>query len=285
MVWVSILVTLAFATQLPKLTADPDPESLLSSFEGEEYALIQQQFQEWFGKRREAVLILVEADDVLSRETLQQIHDLSLYFADKPWVDKVAGITTLNIPRRVKGAPDDGDGDLDGLEEVGGPEDEGDLDDLDSLDDLDALDEADAQGDLEDDVFNALLDIIESDPERFPDGIAKVGPALSAELRTDPIVEGTEVTEEEAAELASAIAGNPLLVGRLIDEDHTVAGIALQLPELGPREMRKAMDELREGLELPEFQDIQLHVGGLPYLRSVIVSKMRSDNLRLTGHR
>jgi hypothetical protein len=168
---------------------------------------------------------------------------------------------------------------------VGGPEDEGDLDDLDSLDDLDALDEADgeanAQGDLEDDVFNALLDIIESDPERFPDGIAKVGPALSAELRTDPIVEGTEVTEEEAAELASAIAGNPLLVGRLIDEDHTVAGIALQLPELGPREMRKAMDELRAGLELPEFQDIQLHVGGLPYLRSVIVSKMREDNLRL----
>jgi predicted RND superfamily exporter protein len=283
-VWVSVLVTLAFTTQIPKLTADPAPESLLSSFEGEEYALIQQRFQEWFGKRREAVLILVEADDVLSRETLQQIHDLSLYFADKPWVERVAGITTLNIPRRVKGAPDDGDGDLDGLEEVDDPEDEGDLDDLDSLDDLDdldTLDEADAQGDLEDDVFNALLDIIESDPERFPDGIAKVGPALSAELRTSPIVEGTEVTDEEAAELASAIAGNPLLVGRLIDEDHTVAGVALQLPELGPREMRKAMDELRAGLELPEFQDIQLHVGGLPYLRSVIVSKMRADNLRL----
>ena len=45
MVWVSVLLTLAFATQIPKLTADPDPESLLSSFEGEEYALIQQRFQ------------------------------------------------------------------------------------------------------------------------------------------------------------------------------------------------------------------------------------------------
>jgi len=281
-VWVSVLVTLAFATQIPKLTADPAPESLLSSFEGEEYALIQQRFQDWFGKRREAVLILVEADDVLSRETLQQIHDLSLYFADKPWVEKVAGITTLNIPRRVKAATDDGDGDLDdldGLEEVGGPEDEGDLDDLDSLDEEE--DEVDAQGDLEDDAFDALLDIIESDPDRFPGGIAEVGPALSAELQTDPIVQGAEVTEEEAAELAEAIAGNPLLVGRLIDEDHTVAGVALQLPELDPREMRKAMDELREGLERPEFQDIELHVGGLPYLRSVIVSKMREDNLRL----
>jgi predicted RND superfamily exporter protein len=284
-VWVAVLVTLAFATQIPKLTADPAPESLLSSFEGEEYALIQQRFQEWFGKRREAVLILVEADDVLSRDTLQQIHDLSLYFADKPWVKRVAGITTLNIPRRVKATEADEGGDLeelDGLEEVGGPDDDDDLDDLDDLDSLDAAEEEPtAKVTLGGDSFNALLDIIESDPERFPGGIGRVGPALSAELQTDSIVKGTEVTEEEAAELAEALAGNAMLVGRLIDEDHTVAGIALQLPELGPREMRKAMDELREGLERPEFQDIELHVGGLPYLRSVIVSKMREDNLRL----
>ena len=39
---VSVLTALAFATQIPKLKADPAPESLLSSFEGEEYALIQQ---------------------------------------------------------------------------------------------------------------------------------------------------------------------------------------------------------------------------------------------------
>ena len=284
-VWISVLVTVAFTTQIPKLTADPSPESLLSSFEGEEYALIQQRFEEWFGKRREAVLILVEADDVLARDTLQQIHDISLYFAEKPWVEKVAGITTLNIPRRVKVAPDDAPGeldDLDGLQEVGGPGDEGDLDDLDDLDSLDeSEDKPDAQGNLEDASFNALLDIIESDPDRFPGGIAKVGPALSAELHTDPLVEGTEVTEEEAVELAGAISSNPLLVGRLIDEDHTVAGIALQLHELDPKEMRAAMDDLRESLERPEFQDIDVHVGGLPYLRSVIVSKMRADNLRL----
>ena len=290
-VWASVLITLAFATQIPKLTADPAPESLLSSFEGEEYALIQQRFQEWFGKRREAVLILVEADDVLTRDTLQQIHDISLYFEEKPWVENVAGITTLNIPRRVKGASDGEVGDLDdlddldGLQEVGGPDDGGGLDDLDDLDDLDSLDEPDdkpeTQGVLEDAVFNALLDIIESDPERFPGGIAEVGPALSAELKTDPIVEGTEVTEEEAGELAAALLSNPLLVGRLIDEDHTVAGIALQLPELGPKEMQRAMSDLHDSLERPEFQGIKVHVGGLPYLRSVIVCKMRSDNLRL----
>ena len=291
MVALAVLAALAFATQIPKLKADPNPEALLSSFEGEEYALIQKNFEEWFGKRREAVLILVEADDVLSRDSLQRIHDISLYFADKSWVDKVAGLTTLNIPRRVKGEPEDDEGDLDslddldGLEEVGG-EDEGDLDDLDSLDDLDDLDsldaeKPDAQADLEDASFNALLDIIESDPERFPNGIAEVGPALSAELKVDPIVQGSEVTEEEAAELKEAIEGNPLLVGRLIDDDHTLAGIALQLPELGPREMQRAMNDLHDSLERPELQDVELHVGGLPYLRSVIVSKMRQDNLRL----
>ncbi len=287
---VSVLTALGFATQIPKLKADPAPESLLSSFEGEEYALIQQRFEEWFGKRREAVLILVEADDVLSRDTLQQIHDISLYFADKPWVEKVAGLTTLNIPRRVKDATDEEVGDLDDLDDLDGleevtDEDADGLDDLDDLDDLDSLDldedDIDPQGDLEDAAFNALLDIIESDPERFPGGIAEVGPALSAELKTDAIVEGTEVTEEEAAQLAEALEGNPLLVGRLIDDDHTLAGIALQLPELGPREMQRAMKDLRKSLERPELEGVKLHVGGLPYLRSVIVAKMREDNLRL----
>ena len=130
-------------------------------------------------------------------------------------------------------------------------------------------------------MFDALLDIIESDPERFPGGIGVVGPALSAELKTDPIVEGAVVTEEEARELSKAVEGNPLLVGRLIDDEHTLAGIALQLPELDPREMQKAMNDLRASLESPELQNVDLHVGGLPYLRSVIVSKMREDNLRL----
>jgi len=282
-VWAWILLAVAFATQIPKVTADPAPESLLSSFEGDEYALIQKRFEEWFGKRREAVLILVESDDVLSRETLQQIHDLSLDFQAKPWVENVASLTTLSIPRRVKAEPTDGNrGDVQGLEEVGGPDDGGDLDDLDDLDSLDAApQEPDAKAGLEDAAFNALLDIIESDPDRFPGGIAKVGPALSTELKTDPIVQGTVVTDEDAAKLAQAIQGNPLLVGRLIDEDHTLAGIALQLRDLDPRQMREAMEELRTGLEQPQFRGMDVHVGGLPYLRSVIVSKMREDNLRL----
>jgi len=280
---VSVLTALAFATQIPKLKADPAPESLLSSFEGEEYALIQKRFEEWFGKRREAVLILVEADDVLSRDSLQKIHDISLYFEQKPWVENVAGLTTLNIPRRVKAPEERDDLDLGGLEEVE-DEESGDLDDLDDVDDLDSLDAetTDAQADLEDAQFNALLDIIEADPDRFPGGIAAVGPALSEELKTDPIVRGTEVTEEEAIELADALEGNPLLTGRLIDDDHTLAGIALQLPELGPREMQRAMKDLRSSLDdLERIEGVELHVGGLPYLRSVIVQKMREDNFRL----
>ncbi|MEM7135441.1 MAG: MMPL family transporter [Myxococcota bacterium] len=284
-VGVTVLVTLAFASQIPKLRADPAPESLLSSFEGEEYAVIQKRFQEWFGKRRTAVLLLVEADDVLSRDSLQDIHDLSLYFAEKPWVDKVASVTTLNIPRREKDPEGDDPGGLEEIEIVeddAGLDDLDDLDDLDNLDDLDSLDEGNGEdANLQDEAFDALLDIIESDPERFPGGIAVAGPALAAELKTDPIVVEAEVTEAEAEELSRAIDDNPLLLGRLIDEDHTLAGVALQLPELGPREMRNAMADLRRDLARPEFEDITVHVGGLPYLRSVIVEKMRRDNLRL----
>jgi len=282
MVWAWVLLTIACATQIPKLKADPAPESLLSSFEGDEYTLRRQHFEQWFGKPGRTVLILVESEDVLSRQTLQQIQDLSLYFEAKPWVEKATSITTLHIPRRVKQASSGGNEEQGGLEEVGGTGEGGGLEDLDDLDSLDEVgDESQTQGDLNDDAFNALLDIIESDPDRFPGGIAKVGPALSAELKTSPIVKGTHVTEAEAVELAKAIQSDPLLVGRLIDDEHTLAAIALQLPNLGPREMRQAMDDLREDLKRPEFQDIDVHVGGLPYLRSVIVSKMRRDNLRL----
>lgn len=282
---VVLLLTAALATQIPKLRADPAPESLLSSYKGGKYESIQASFEQWFGARRRAVLLLIEAPDVLAPSALQSIHNLSRHFAEKPWVEHVDSITTLNIPRRVQGAETEEDEDgptLDELDELAEIDTEGDGEEADELD-LDALEESDTmnKGDMEDAMFNALLDIIESDPARFEGGIAVVGPKLSEEVKADVIIKDDTVTEEEAAELSEAIQGASLLKGRLIDEDRTVTAIALSLADLGPREMRTAMDELREDIEEPQFQGVEIHLGGLPYLRSVIVDKMREDNLRL----
>ena len=257
-----LTVTALFASQIPKIQTDPAPENLLSSFEdpGEQ---ITDQFREWFGESDRVIVLLVQAKDVLKEQPLQYVHDLSRHFKNEPWVKRVDSLTVLNLPRRVEG----------------GASEEDDLD----LDDLDAIEEewdTETQDDFETDVMNALLDIIESDPVRFPDGISAVGPKLADELKTDPVIDGEKVTADKVQETKDALAKSPLLVGRLISRDATIAAVALHLQELDPNQMQNSMEALRTDLNArPPPTGVNVYIGGLPYLRSEIVANMRKDNL------
>ena len=260
-----LATTAAFASQIPNIQTDPAPENLLSSFEdpGEH---ISTQFQEWFGTSDKVIVLLVEAENVLSVEPLQYVHGLSRHFKDEPWVERVDSLTVLNLPRRVEGGS------------AGKDED----DDFD-LDDLDAEEtewNSETQDDFEADVMDALLDIIESDPQRFPDGIAAIGPKLADELKTDPVIQGATVTEENAEEAKAALANSPLLVGRLISRDGTIAAVALHLKDMKANQMLDATEALRSDLKTrPPPSGMSVYIGGLPYLRSEIVSNMRKDNM------
>ena len=259
-----LVVLLGFASQIPRIETDPAPENLLSSFEdpGEH---ITNKFHTWFGETSKVVVLLVQADNVLKVQPLQYVHALSRHFSDEPWINRVDSITVLNLPRRVAGGAADEDIDLDDIE------------------DLDALEEswdAETQDDFEQDVMDALLDIIESDPERFPDGIQGLGPKLADELKTDPVITDAKVTEDKVGEVKEAFAQSPLLVGRLISRDNTIAAVALHLKDLDSNEMLTAVEALRSDLKvLPPPDGVQVHIGGLPYLRSEIVSNMRRDNM------
>jgi predicted RND superfamily exporter protein len=251
-----LVLTLGLASQIPKIETEPAVENLISSFEGRKRDATSELAQ-WFGPERKVILLLVEADDVLEPKQLERIHDLSLRFSKKPWVDHVDSITDTPIAHRVPKEPEE--------EEVP-TEDSLDLDDLDTLE----------EEETDSDVFNALLDIIESDPERFSGGIARLGPELSAELQTAPIISQETVTTEQAAELEQALEAAPLLTGRLISKDRTVAAIVLHLKDLTAEETLSAARETEADLEATG-----VHIGGLPYLRSTIIEKMRLDNLRL----
>ncbi|GEM_PF-535009 len=313
---VLLLVTAGLASQIPKIQVDPSVENLISSFEEGEGETVSERFHADFGDTDRVMLVLVEADEgVLAREPLQYLDEVVQELGRQEWIEEVVSMTRTPLPRRVveeDAAPEPG-GSLDDLEGELGLDDlegemglEGDapgdgpglddlegemgLDDLEGemgLDDLEAEmgDDApagDAQGELQAVVVDALVSIVEADPERFPGGFQELGPRLQREVKVDAIVDGDEVTAEDVEELRASLAQSPMIKGRLLSEDGTLAVAALFLKPAEAREMREHVGELRTYLEgHPTPLGVEWHLGGLPYIRTSIVENIRQDQLML----
>ncbi|MFW5920865.1 MAG: efflux RND transporter permease subunit, partial [Polyangiales bacterium] len=96
----------------------------------------------------------------------------------------------------------------------------------------------------------------------------------------DPVVEGDEITEAESEELRRVLSDAPLVEGRLVSQDGTVAVVALQLDVGDDRHetVTTAIESIDAHIadnEPPKGADV--HIGGLPYLRSSMVQKMKTD--------
>ncbi len=280
-----LLGAAALASQIPKIEADPAAENLIASFEGLDHS-VGERFRESFGDTSRVMVVLVEADDVLAVPPLQYLHDVAGHLGGQSWVERAETLTTMNLPRREEKEREvlnldqlleDEDG---GDDDLGGDED---LDDLGGDEDLSAdADEDDDDYGFDPDVVDSLVTIIESDPDRFPGGLSRLGPTLSNELQYDAAVEGDTVTEEDAAQIRNALRYTRLLNGRMISEDRRVAVVAVFLADVSHKEMRRHMVELNAHLvATPPPSGAKVHIGGLPYLRSSIVDKMRSDQLVL----
>ncbi|MCB9632350.1 MAG: MMPL family transporter [Sandaracinus sp.] len=257
---------------------DPSVENLISSYEGEALGeRIAERFRADFGDTDRVMMVLVEAPDVLQREPLQYLHDVTRHVTEEDWVDRVVSLTETPMPRRI--TPVEETGGFDDLEEeLGGGDDEG-GGGFDSLEE--ELDQPD-QDDFAPGVVDALVSLVEADPERFPGGFRELGLRLQRELVTDPVVEGDTVTDEDVTELRDALGESGLVDGRLVSRDRTLAVSALFLKSIAPKEMRKRVAELRDWLAAnPPPEGIKVHLGGLPYLRSAIVENIRSDQLML----
>ncbi|MEZ4250503.1 MAG: efflux RND transporter permease subunit [Polyangiales bacterium] len=265
-------------SQIPKIQVDPSVENLISSYEGEALGeRIAERFRADFGDTDRVMMVLVEAPDVLQREPLQYLHDVTRHVTEEDWVDRVVSLTETPMPRRI--TPVEETGGFDDLEEeLGGGDDEG-GGGFDSLEE--ELDQPD-QDDFAPGVVDALVSLVEADPERFPGGFRELGLRLQRELVTDPVVDGDTVTDEDVAELRDALGQSGLVDGRLVSRDRTLAVSALFLKSIAPKEMRKRVAELRDWLAAnPPPEGIKVHLGGLPYLRSAIVENIRSDQLML----
>jgi uncharacterized protein len=265
-----VAVTVFFGTQIRHLEADPAPERLLASYDADDGQLFSlQEFQRTFGSTDRVMVLVLQADDVLAIDKVRYLHQLSRHFRDQPWVDRAESLTLLPLPRIRHDDPEAAPT-LDELEE-----------------DLFADDDEVAGEDLlegDSDAVDALHTLVDEDPARFPGGFAAVGARMQGEVVTGPLVEGDTVTPEEAAEIRLALDDAPLLIGRLISEDRTVAAIALQLvgKEVNHDEVDAAIAHVEAHLaEHPPPTGARVHLGGLPHLRHSIVDSMRSDQLRL----
>jgi predicted RND superfamily exporter protein len=79
------------------LKADFSPQALFTSFEDQQ--AVDRAFAAHFGKTENVALWMVEADDVLTVEVLQYIHDVALWLREQPFARRVESLTTTPLPR------------------------------------------------------------------------------------------------------------------------------------------------------------------------------------------
>jgi len=257
------VITLLLASQIPKIEVDPAPENLISSFEGREVNHEERFRRNFGGDSARVLVVLFEGSDVLSRSSLQYQHDLARAFQHNPAIEKVEGLTVMAIPRRVPVVRPDEPLNLEELEQQ--------------------EESADSVADhFDPGVYNALLDLTEADPEHFPGGIDELGPTLQDELHTDRIVTGDRVEEGASEQIEAALEHAPLLVHRIVSEDHRVAAVALFVKQIPAREMPAVVNDLQSWLDTHRAPgSLRARVAGLPYLRASMVKQMRSDQFVL----
>ncbi|UJR79784.1 SSD domain-containing protein [Sandaracinus amylolyticus] len=250
---VAMFVTFA-AIQLPRLQTDSSPENLLISYGG--YADRARVFRESFGDTDSVVAILVEAADATQLEPLRYVHRLSKHLASQDYAVRVESLTVTPLPgARVEA--------------------EATLDDLEGLDDLEEPDSADARAEA------ALQVLVAAEPERFPMGLYSVAERVGdGEADTRAVVQGDEVTEDEATAIRTAIEDLPLVDGRLVSRDRTLAAVVAFLdPALGTGQRRlEAVHRIDAWLAAnPPPAGITVHPAGIPHLRAKISDAMLED--------
>jgi predicted RND superfamily exporter protein len=238
-VLVGVLAVAAFlGAFIPRTRADFTPSDLFAHFEEQEQ--VAERFRHTFGNTDNIVLVMIEADSVLSRPVLQYVHDLSSHFRDVDFVARVDSVTATPIPRFTDAAAEGRDGAAGATP---------------SLNEL--------LGQVSDAVNNGLDNL-----------------DLSPGLDVDPVVEGDEVTEADVEELARALDDAPLLERRLIGADRRVTAVTLRLqPDVTRTEdILKCVAKIQSYVAAhPPPEGVRVEFGGLPVLRSELVTRMRTD--------
>jgi hypothetical protein len=250
------LATLAIGSQAPSIGVHFAPEELVAP--DDRARADADRVREHFGNPGEAVVLLVEGEDVLDAPTLAYLHRTARALSSLPVITRVVAPSTVPVPRRVAIETHDEE-DLDALED--GP-----------IEGSDALDPA----------LAALADIVAAHPARWPDGMLSLANETSR-VEVAPLVAGETPTEAERLALIETFEGSALLRRRLVSPSRHVAVVAALLrPGASETELDTVLDAARASIEQAPTS-VTVRMTGLPVIRREMVDALRQDQLLLVG--
>lgn len=244
-----VLLSLGFALELRNLTADPSPRALLASADPEQEEL-EAEARERFGSTDNVIVVVVGANDVLTRAPLSYAHHLSRWLSEQPSVERVDALPRVVWPRE-------------------------DTEEL-TLDDLEAQGEEDDPGT---ELLAAATDVVEAAPDVFPNGLASLS-ERSAGKKLEQLVKGDDVTDEDLALIAEAVEKAPQLTGRLISKNkkHLVVAASLSDKVVTHEQVEGVVRQIEQYIaEHPPENGMDVSLSGLPVVRTSLVRHMRAD--------
>lgn len=237
-------ICLGLGSQLPRLELDLAPESLVA---GDEDA--QARYLEALGPLQPdgpTLLLLMRGVDPLSLPALRHAHAAARDLGEEPWVARVDAlpVTPLALPppsTRVTLAALDDD-----------------------VEDIDASE-----------VEDALGRVLATDPDRFPRGLASLGPRLVF----GPVASGRVLGPEDRTRLHQGLARAPSLRRRLVDDSAHVVVVAFAMrPDATPEQVIAGADALDAWLaENDAPAGVSRRVAGLPSVRAAMLDSLKRD--------
>lgn len=251
-----ILLALGFSLTIPSLETRFAPEELARP-DDEDRSAAEEMARD-FGRDEDALVVLLEAPDVLAPEMLGWSHGIARFLETQPGIARVESLGTTPLPHARRG------------------EDET----LESLA-LASEEEEARRARIED----AMSIVVAADPSRFPFGLVSLAERGAPALEIAPIAAGAEVSEAERRTLIDVVERNALVRGRLVSESRRLLLVAAVVRQDATEEevtlaVNAALAQIRDAPPPPRGR---AHLAGLPVMRVTMVSALEADQVQLIG--
>lgn len=252
---VTVLVTAVFAAGIPRLQADFTPSDLFARFEDEQAAMAE--FQATFGNTDNVALVVIQSESVWDPDVMAWMRDVAEAADAADWSARVDALTGLPVAHE----PDVTDEEVEAsvftaLYRVGaGPANQ---------------------------VRGAVATLSGEDAPVVDDTIPDTVRALAAgeTITLGPAFADELITAEQVQTLHDTVAESPLVVGQLVSGDGRTTVIAIQLADGMDRndEVAACVHDLLDILDArPPPDGTTFDLGGLPWLRTALIERMRKD--------
>lgn len=249
-----VAITAFFGAMIPRLQADFTPSDLFASFgDSREVA---DAFMATFGNTDNVVLVLVEADDVTTPENLGYLYQLTERVGELEGVRSAQSVTSLPEPPREF---------FERRSPIEAPQEDPSF--------------TDALFDLYDALSGAALlaEPRAAEGGDAPEAVSQGEPSMRIQM----LIQGLPISEERAALVRDVAGMSPMIDGRLLATDHTVAAVVAFLDNdiTQNHQLAEVVADFEVAIEqlARPNDEVRASLGGLPFVRTSVVRNMSAD--------